>query len=175
MTPTVSVISILGFVGLPLVVLVRLLRKHLLTLSLEKDGLHARGEVLRIEDGDSENLPVVHYTYRLPDGSVHHDKYRGALDSSSTLVPGAPLDILYLSEDPRQNQPVGGGVGHWEALFGMLGIVIFMCVSLVLIMNQTRQAQAPSSPSPQGELRSFEPQAPRRPPPSSEARPLGQY
>ncbi|RKI09778.1 hypothetical protein D7Y13_13840 [Corallococcus praedator] len=173
MTPTVLVAVILGFVVVPLAMMVSRLRKRGLTQRLRQEGLRTQGDVLGITK-DDEGPDVVHYAFFLPDGSRIESE--GHSKASGQLCPGAPLDILYLPEDPRQNQPVDGGTGQVRFILEMIFLIGFMLTAAILfIKEELTPPESPQRPSPQRQLRPFEPQPPRAAPPSKGTPPLGSY
>ncbi|MBE4750405.1 hypothetical protein G4177_19745 [Corallococcus sp. ZKHCc1 1396] len=163
---------LLIFVGVPFAMLRQIYKKHRLTLRLRQEGVHAQGTVLSAESDEGE--VVVDYFFFLPDGSRLQN--RETITSLANLHPGAHFDILYLPEDPSQNQPRDGGVG----LISFFFYALFVCVFIIMVVvggirDFTHPKSQQGPPPPQSQLREFEPQPFRKPPPSKGTPPLSPY
>lgn len=143
---------------------VRLLRRYRLTRKLRAHGLRALGEVVNRRRNYVMNTVVVEYVFHLQDGSPFHDEFsqrKRVLRSHPSV--GDALEVLYLPEDPRQNQCAEAEVGMLT-LVPMLTVLVFvMVVSVYLMMsNPTRgRGQVPRIPTiPQSWRQTDEPPRP---------------
>ncbi|RYZ44562.1 MAG: hypothetical protein EOO72_05885 [Myxococcaceae bacterium] len=114
---------------------------------------------------------MVDYFFFLPDGSRIQN--RRAIVPLANPHPGAQFDILYLPEDPSQNQPRDGGIGLTRFILSALFVCVFIFYFVSGITGSHNQGER--DPSPQGPLREFEPQPFRKPPPSKGTPPLSPY
>ncbi|WP_375755302.1 DUF3592 domain-containing protein [Corallococcus exercitus] len=167
-------------VGSILVVLVRLLLQHQLTLELRERGLHARGEVVSVRTSWMNGKQrIVEYVFHLEDGSEVRGKYSvsSATLFSSTPSEGDPLEVHYLPDNPHRHQRVGTEVGLLGAATGVIGMAVFLVLLVLMLMSApTKKAPAPRGPTPAGRLRNYdEPSPGTRPLPPGEKRQLGAY
>ena len=157
-------------VGAPLVMMVRMLLQHQLTLELREQGLHARGEVVRIRRSWLNGKHrIVEYVFPLPDGSEIRGEYKEHRNGllSRRVSEGDSLEFFYLPDNPHRHQRVGAEVGLLMVLTGVFGMVVFMSLAIILMMNApSKQTPAPrgSTPTSTGRLRTYDEPPPRSKP-----------
>ncbi|NNC08927.1 DUF3592 domain-containing protein [Corallococcus exiguus] len=162
------------FIGVPLMLMVRLLIEHQLTLELREQGVHARAEVVRIRRSwlNAGNR-IVEYVFHLPDGSEIHgeyDEHRRRLLSRRTSE-GDSLEVLYHPGNPHRHQRVGTEVGLFYVLTWVFSLMVFMSLAIIAMMNApSKKAPAPHGSTPSGRLRTYD-----EPPPPRERRLRGEY
>ncbi|RKG71055.1 DUF3592 domain-containing protein [Corallococcus sp. CA054B] len=167
-------------VGSVLVVLVRLLLQHQLTLELRERGLHARGEVVSVRTSWMNGRQrIVEYVFYLEDGAEVRGKYSENSSSLFSSAPseGDPLEVHYLPDNPYRHQRVGTEVGLLGAATGVIGMAVLLVLLVLMLMSAPRKkAPAPRGPTPAGTLRNYDETPSRtRPHPSGEKRQLGAY
>ncbi|NBD09766.1 DUF3592 domain-containing protein [Corallococcus silvisoli] len=130
---------------------VRLLRQHRLTRKLRAQGLRALGEVVNLRRSYVLNTVVVEYVFQLQDGSRFQDEFsqkKRVLRSHPSV--GDVLEVLYLPEDPRQNQCEETEVGLLT-LVPMVTVMVFLMVVTVYLMMMPDpmrvQARGPRHPT----------------------------
>ncbi|MBZ4376054.1 DUF3592 domain-containing protein [Corallococcus sp. AS-1-6] len=152
-------------IGAPLVMMVRLLLQHQLTLELRERGEHARGEAVRVRTSwMNGKYRVVEYVFHLPDGSEVRGEYkehrRGF--AARRASEGDSLEVLYLPDTPHRHQRVDAEVGLFAVLTGVFGLVVFMSLAIIVMMNApSKKAPAPHRPTPSGRLRTYDEPTPR--------------
>ncbi|RKG93318.1 DUF3592 domain-containing protein [Corallococcus terminator] len=163
-----GVMFIVFAVGILLVFLVQLLVAHQLTLKLREEGLHARGEVVRVRKSflDSKHR-IVEYVFHLPDGSEIRDEYRERPGGFrfQRASEGDSLEVLYLPDTPLQHQRMGTEVGLGKALFG-LGILVLLMITVVLAAMSGSGQTTPErpTPTPSRQIQQYQPSKPSRAP-----------
>ncbi|RKG86513.1 DUF3592 domain-containing protein [Corallococcus sp. CA049B] len=163
--PMNAVLLVVFLIGAPLVTMVRLLLQHQLTLALREQGLHARGEVVRVRTSwMTGKYRIVEYVFHLPDGSEVRGEYkehrRGLLSQPSSE--GDPIEVHYLPDNPHRHQRVGAEVGLLAVLSMVFGLVVFMSLALIVMMNAPlKKAPSPHGATPSGRLRTYDEPPPR--------------
>ncbi|RKG93104.1 DUF3592 domain-containing protein [Corallococcus carmarthensis] len=178
--PMNAVLMVVFLVGAPLVMMVRLLLQHQLTLELREQGLHARGEVVRIRRSWTNGKHrIVEYVFPQPDGSEIRGEYKEHRNGllSQRASEGDSLEVLYLPDNPHRHQRVGAEVGLFAVLTGVFGLVVFMSLAIIVMMNApSKKAPAPRGPTPAGRLRTYDEPPPRgKPLPTGQQRQSGAY
>ncbi|RKH97628.1 DUF3592 domain-containing protein [Corallococcus sp. AB004] len=163
--PMNAVLIVVFIIGAPLVMMVRLLIQHQLTLELREQGLHARGEVVRSRRSWlNARHRIVEYVFPLPDGGEIHGEYKEHRSGfgSQRASEGDSLEVLYHPDNPHRHQRVGTEVGLFAVLTGVFGLVVFMSLAIIVMMNApSKKAPAPRGSTPSGRLRTYDEPPPR--------------
>ncbi|MCY1040592.1 hypothetical protein OV208_04590 [Corallococcus sp. bb12-1] len=131
---------------------------------LLRRGRRTQGEVLFVEEGYEDNADTLHYSFTLTDGREMRHSYRSLFRRSwGDVSAGSPIDIIYLTEDPRQSLPAQE-TGQEEPLAVIplfwIAVVAFslLCVYAVEQGKQKNPGPpAPAAPSSRGNLQPYKP------------------
>ncbi|RKH07166.1 hypothetical protein D7Y13_13855 [Corallococcus praedator] len=140
---------LVGFLGLPSLVLGLLIYSRRLVVRLEREGLHARGKVVRVRNPRS-NKRSVDYAFRPPEGPELQGSFQEWPPPASEQTPGSPVDVLYLADAPRHHMAVGTGLSRRFFLFIATVLVLFASTGTLTALHEyfTRPEKARPSTTP---------------------------
>ncbi|RKG94030.1 DUF3592 domain-containing protein [Corallococcus terminator] len=131
---------------------------------LLRRGRRTQGEVLFVEEGYEDTADTLHYSFTLTDGREMRHSYRSPFRLSwGDVSAGSPIDIIYLTEDPRQSLPAQEtGKEQPQGVHPMIwitGVALFLLC--VYTLEQRKQKNpvppAPATPSSRGNLQPYRP------------------
>ncbi|RKG94027.1 DUF3592 domain-containing protein [Corallococcus terminator] len=144
---------LVGFLGLPSLILGLLLYSRRRVVRLEQDGLHARGKVVRVRN-PRNNKRAVDYSFRPPEGPELQGSFQEWPPPASEQTPGSPVDVLYLADAPHHHMAVGTGLSRRFFLILATLLVLFAGVGTLTALREylthpgQEEARAHTTPAP---------------------------
>ncbi|RYZ35471.1 MAG: hypothetical protein EOO71_35325 [Myxococcaceae bacterium] len=126
---------LVGFLGLPGLVLALLTYSRNLVVRLEQHGVRARGKVVRVRNPRS-NKRAVDYAFRPPEGPELQGSFQEWPPPASEQTPGTPVDVLYLADAPHHHMVVGTGLSRRFFLIIATFLVLFAGVCTLTALHE---------------------------------------